>query len=107
MRLLRRLAAPLAALLALIVAGEVTDLVPCVGADCGVWSLVLGNGALGDDGEPAGSSEAACICHAQFVPAAAAPGVPVPGGVAQKPSSAVAGRPSAGVADVPHPPPLG
>ncbi len=104
---LRRLAAPFVALLAFVVTGEVTDLVPCVDADCGVWSLVFGDSAPGGDGGPAGSPEAACICHAQFVTALAVPGVPVPGDVAQGLSSAVNGRPAARVADVPHPPPLG
>ena len=45
MGLFRRLTAPLAALLALVVLGEVTDVVPCRDADCGVWILVLGDSA--------------------------------------------------------------
>ncbi len=108
MHLLRRLAAPLAFLLALVVAGEVTDLVPCIGADCGVWSLVLGGGAHGGDTAPAGSPDAACLCHARFVPAAAVPRAPVLEAVSQGPSSpVVVGWPCADAADVPHPPPLG
>lgn len=112
MPVLRRLAAPLAVLLALVVAGEVTDLVPCGDADCGVWGVVFGDGvpaggAPTGAGGPTDAPDTACLCHAQFVAAVAAPGVPVPSDVSGDLHPAVTARPASGVADVPHPPPLG
>jgi hypothetical protein len=105
MGLIRRLAAPLAALLALVVLGEVTDVVPCRDADCGVWALVLGDGAPASD-TPDAPNEA-CPCHASFVPLGAPPGVLVPPAGARSPHEAVADAVAAGPSDVPHPPPLG
>ena len=71
---LRRLVAPLAALLALVVAGEATDVVSCRDADCGARSLFAGDG-LSDDGSGPAES-VACGCHAQFVASAAGADLP-------------------------------
>ena len=105
MGLIRRLAAPLAALLALVVLGEVTDVVPCRDADSGVWTLVLGDGAPSSDAPDA--PDAACPCHASFVPLGPPPGVPTPAAATRALHEAIAVALTAGPSDVPHPPPLG
>jgi hypothetical protein len=107
MNRLRRLAAPLAALLALVVTGEVADLVPCADAACGVWSLVLGDTEPDTSGGLSEGPDLACLCHASFAADRAVPAVPAPEATSCVPCARVSEAVSAGTPDVPHPPPLG
>ena len=108
MRALRLVAAPLALLLALVVAGETTDVLPCADADCGLWSELLGADAPPGGGPLDGpATEAACLCHAAYVP----PPLPAASEAARGPAHALAAppafRPPSEVGRVPYPPPRG
>ena len=102
---LRHIAPVLALVLALVVGGEMTDVLPCVDADCGAWST--GTDAppdrSGSDG--AGGSATTCICHVAFVSTARVPAVPVRAHArAEAPVVADDAGPSL-AGGVPHPPP--
>lgn len=65
MDLFRPFTAPLVVLLALIVGGETTDLIPCADGDCGVWHVLL-DGEAEEDHEPTSNGTgqvAECLCH--------------------------------------------
>ena len=106
MNCLRHIAPVLCLVLALVVGGEMTDVLPCVDAECSAWSTGQDSGTpppAGGDG--AGGSATTCICHAAFVSTARVPAVPVRAHArAEVPVVADDAGPSL-AGGVPHPPP--
>lgn len=99
MRLFRRFASTFAIALAVLVAIQTFDVVPCADE-----AEVCGG--VGHSEPDTGESLADCLCHISFVPTVATPHVPVPVETAQSWFAPVLGRHPSGPADVPHPPPL-
>ena len=93
-----RLARALALVLAVVVAGEALDVLPCAD-EAGPTATTTGHAD--------GASGADCLCHLAYVPAAAL--APVAAAPAPRPGrfAPYAGRAQRGVRRVPHPPPLG
>lgn len=73
---LRQTAPILSLLLALVVAGETTDVLPCADGECGVWRALVY-----PDASPSGGLDhrpAVCPCQVVFASTAVLPAAPVP-----------------------------
>ena len=91
MTALRRFAAPLLALLGLLVVAQMLDVLPC--ADEGAPTAQAAHAADGPDGcDPGEGASPDCLCHVLFAPTDAVPAVAVAGETPRPPFVPYDGR---------------